>query len=313
MTNDGFQPGPCCCDGEHRLYVVLHGLICLTDIGKPGFVGHILDVQDEHDYLYGNWLREEQIPPRAPGQDPFLMRLVGVNSGCATLDPCQNAILTLSSSPSDNNPSVRAVVYLPRPEKIYYFLSGAVDPAIFSDVNHFIGRKAPDRVSAIRVFQYSFAFCVENGVETNSVALLGRDYTPLWICPDLAEVPVGYDCESVGPCPDESEICGTIKVAVLHIYDEPGSDLDDDEEHNKEEFNLSTDFLGATTVTLLEAAEIDDQDPPDVPGLLDGETDPLSRRDDSVLALLQVARGDEIEPIGGSGGTVCNGVNGQVS
>lgn len=298
---------------EHRLYVVFHGLVCLVDVGLDGFIAHFIEIGDEHDYLYGNWLVEKEIPPRAEGQDPFRAHLVGIDPGFANLDYTLNAVVPIAKPPVDTHASVRAVINLPRPRAIYQALSGPVTEGMFSDVTKLINQTPPRRVAAIRVFEYTFPFDHDSaGNEINKVALIGRDGTPLWTCPDLAEIKLSGDGHRLPPCSSPIEVAGLLKVAVLHFFDEPGDDPDDPDTHNIKEFGMSTSFLGVQ-LSLNAAAKVDDKERPNIPGLLPGETEPLSVREDSVLHLLLAAReGKDGKRTGGTSGTVCNGSNAQV-
>src|SRR5436305_11028184 len=117
----------------NTLYVFLHGLITLVDVGKLGFLAYMLDVGDDHRYLCGNWLLEREVkanPPQSypilmdevkasPSQPPIRMdevkaippqpyptrmQLVGVHAGHAKLDEGLNFIVKLSAQP--NSPEI---------------------------------------------------------------------------------------------------------------------------------------------------------------------------------------------------------------
>ncbi|HEV3041296.1 MAG TPA: hypothetical protein VHA33_26265 [Candidatus Angelobacter sp.] len=301
-------------DIEFRLYVVLHGLICLVDDGDQ-FVAYLPDLKEQHKYLYGDWLVEDEIPPRAPGQEPFTAELHGVYSGRAHLDPNENPVMKIAGYPADTYTDIRAQITLPRPRCIHHFLCGEVAADAFSRVDEFVGGKAPNRVCAIRVFEYSFpSHLDENDDDINNVRLEGVDGTAIWTCPDLAEVIIEKNDKEtpVGPflrvCMEDTR---TLKVAVLHIFNEPDHDLKQgSEKHNIEEFALTSKFLGAKT-QLRHAPLIDGDDSDLPPGLLEGEVDPLSVRHQTVLLLLLANRtGVPSEGVGGGSGPACMGANG---
>src|SRR5258708_7968312 len=80
---------------ENILYVVLHGLITLVDVGRDGFLAYLLYRDDEHVYLYGDWLFEKEIPQPSLGLWPLEATLTNViafpaKDGENTLNPTQN-------------------------------------------------------------------------------------------------------------------------------------------------------------------------------------------------------------------------------
>src|SRR5689334_16860490 len=171
---------------ENILYVVLHGAICLVDVGASGFKAYLIDMGDEHAYLYGDWLFEKLIPQKAKGQWPLEANLEGVDSspkviGQNTLDPNENVIVNISAPPSEPYPNNRALIYLPRPRKIYNFVSGKLA------ANSILGTKDdikkiegnPVDVSGIRVFEYTFT-------DKDKVALFDdtEDGIALWTPPE---------------------------------------------------------------------------------------------------------------------------------
>lgn len=249
------------------LYVVLHGLISLVDNGK-GFIAYALEIGNDHRYLYGNWLTEEQIPPKPSGGQPLIAELVGVDEGDAELDQTLNVVVQIDRAPDVDHAAVRAVFKLPRPNKIHHFIAGnlgglkaATDGLIASAP--VIGK--PVALSGIRVFEYAFS----DNDDVHLTQAVGTD--PLWLCP--------------GPVRAKGS---TAKVAVLHIYDQPGEAMQNEEQHTLDEFQKSAAFLGANIilanpvpagpVTML------------LPGLLPGEVSCLSRRNEEVLMLIDGLR-----------------------
>ncbi|HKR85755.1 MAG TPA: hypothetical protein VJS37_16470 [Terriglobales bacterium] len=272
------------------VYVFLHGLICLIDVGKLGFVAHMLDVGDAHKYLCGNWLLERDIKAPRIGRAPVRMQLVGVEPGNARLDEGLNFIVKLSSPPNYPQTPVRAIITLPRPRHIYHFNQGGIRET--SCTENFKSRfiRFPTVVSGLRVFEYRF-----------------RDFTNVALTDEYGRCV--WDCPPPAPIPEIRRV-----VSTLHIYDEPAEELP--ASHNLQEFNTSLKFLGVLDCELLDSntdAKINDLI---LPGVLPGETSTLDSRDPAVLQLLFQARRNELfeglEVGGGAGGPVCGGVNGIV-
>jgi len=277
--------------GTNILYVVLHGLISLVQVNNSGFLAHLIEMGDEHQYLYGNWLLEEEVPRRGNGQMPLVAQLSGVDPGTQGLDPNFNLVVHVSPIPADTDPRVRAVIRLPLPRDIHYFISGTVSPGVItgpaSSVTKIVGQ--PDQLSGVRVFEYTFQ-------DQGKVLLAAEDGTTLWSCPPLAVLP------------DRN-------VAVLHIYDEPGKTLPANSDHNVREFNESTGFLGVPlqlTKTVQALTGLPGQNA--IPGLFPGETATLDMRAVFVLDQLMNHRPQKLSSPKvtggpGSGGQVCSGGN----
>jgi hypothetical protein len=262
------------------LYVVLHGLITLVDIGEDGFLAYLMDMGKEHKYLAGDWLLEKKIKRGAQVQ------LINVDCGDATLSEYHNAIVTVPSPPSANHEHVHALIALPRPVCIHYFVRGNVKTDTLMDTSGL--KKRPQYLSSIRIFEYTFT-------AQSDVRLVFPFYQgTLWQCPTLAQT-------------------GERNVAVLHIYDLPGASMDDPQGHNINEFNKAAAFLG-DKVRMRNAAEATD---PDVllPGMLPGETACLVLRHKDALNLLRHAREKRISSstdAGGCGSETCAGCNAEV-
>lgn len=276
------------------LYVVLHGLISLVDSGKNGFKAYILDMGDEHEYLYGNWLVEDTIPLRSKGQAPLRAALQGVSAGKAKLDTKFNLVVAIKNLPGDNDPSLRAVIDLPRPKTIHHFISGSIASYAITGSTSAIGMivDEPGQVSGVRVLEYEFE-------EQGKVILVPDLGTPLWSCPQLASVK------------DRN-------IAVLHVYNEPGDPLPNARAHSIAEFNQSAAFLGVQ-IALAKAAQmlLPAQGQISIPGLLPGETAALDQRKTRVINMVRDDR-TKTPAIddpggGGTGGQICSAVNGLVS
>jgi hypothetical protein len=279
---------------DNFLYVFLHGLICLVDLGKPGFMAYLLDVGTEHKYLCGDWLLERDIDLSEGYPKEF--ELVGVQPGEADpLDPGLNAVIRLSTLPKPDS-SVRAVIKLPRPFDIDHFVRGQLQPtALQGDLTRFDSK--PVFISGLRVFTYHIT-------SADDVRIVGDDQEPLWVCPDLV------------PVDDPSAPGTTVNVAVVHIYNEPPLPLTDANQHTLDEFNQSLKFLSATGVTLVNSATLPQSNNQVLAGLLPGETTTLDDRLLDGQKLLAIARQNARNPGSGAGGgggsQVCTGANGTI-
>jgi len=280
---------------ENRLFVFFHGLVCLVDAKKAGFIAYLLDMGNEHKCLCGDWLMEREI--YADPEYGVEATLWGVNSGSKKLEPTQNAIVRVSTLPATNNQDVpvRAIIHLPRPDDIHHFVRGQLHPQALqgNDLHRFLSDPKNTVVSGTRVFQYSF-----QGQDGTNVAIIDEDGDPLWECPDLAEV-------SNPP----------LKVAAVHIYNEPLDHPNNGNEHTVKEFNLSLKLFGIDA-TLTNSATIPKPDNLKLPGVIRGEPSPLDERLPEGQRMLVGARisaaGSGTSAGGGGGSQVCGGVNAEL-
>lgn len=268
---------------KNVLYVVLHGLITLVDIGDDGFLAYLMDMGKDHKYLAGDWLLERKVRRGTQAS------LINVDCGDATLSEFHNAIVKVPSAPRSNHKHVRALIELPRPACIHYFVRGDVNPDTLTDTDGL--KKQPQYLSSIRIFEYTFA----DQAEVRLVFPVYQGGGDLWKCPTLADT-------------------GDLAVAVLHIYDQPGAYMNDPQGHNVAEFNRAAAFLGAK-VRMRNAAESTD---PDVllSGMLSGETSCLARRSKGgALDLLRHAREKSTSSsteAGGCSSETCAGCNAEL-
>ncbi|HXB20879.1 MAG TPA: hypothetical protein VNV88_05830 [Candidatus Solibacter sp.] len=264
---DSTEPKP------NILYVALHGLISLVDVDKDGFIAYLLDMGAEHEYLYGTWLAEKEIPDRTPTNKPLSAKLLGVDSGNEHLSTALNAIVEHKTLPDEMGSKVVAVFRLPRPAKIHHFDLGLLpDKALAGTLTKLV--RIPNHLTGIRVFEYTFK-------DRGSVFLQDGDLKFLWQCPALAQLQ------------DRN-------VAVLHIYDQPAAELMDPHGHTQKEFNLSSDFLGSD-VTLTQSTVSPTELEPKVPGFLQGELQCLTHREVFALGILLQVREQKLTG-GGVGG-----------
>lgn len=289
---------------ENILYVVLHGLICVVDVGKEGYIAHVLDMGDEHKYLLGDWLQEIDLPGRPRGFPPRRSNLLGVD--CApqsqqnVLDCTNNAVIQLTDQPSDESADVREVIRLPRPRCVHPFIRGTVQQGGISDPGGAL-KEAPSYLSGILVFEYTFPRprflrLEEDPDEAGNRSILWR-----------ASAPARVSLKD-----------RTLNVVVLHVYDEPPGKAPQDvaEGHSAREFHLSCNFLYGQGLDLVLPTTTRLRDKLDrVPGLLRGEIVNLNDRSRFVAEMLLDVREGVIVPHdigGGSGGPVCGGAHGEV-
>jgi len=274
-------------NSENTLYVVLHGLITLLDVGQKGFVAFILDMKDVHKYMLGDWLEEQEIPKRKLGKKPLRASLGKVNPETIcqhnTLDPDQNAIVKKTKAPNMAHQKVRAIIDLPRPRNISHFTIGKLDQgALKDDLGELV--KPPTHLAGVRIFEYTFP---KKPQPPPSLREQGKKL-PLWVCPnELATV-------------------SNKNIAVLHIYNQPGMRLLPGSHHNKEEFNDSAAFLGAKVALVGATKEANETGPP--AGILKGEVECLSGRGPFAIHYLnQVRMGKFFEgnEEGGCGSELC--------
>jgi len=300
---------------ENVLYVVLHGLISLVDIGDAGFIAYMFDIGTDHRYLFGTWLIENDIPERneAQGQGPLILTLDSVLGGVLdppnnVLDPDLNLVIQLAAPLPLNLSGARAVIRLPRPRRIYHYTCGQVaKDSIQGDLSKLINSGVPPTIiSATRVFEYTFA-------DSQKPQLVAGDPPtgdPLWKSDTLA--PVGNNRQ----------------VATLHFYDEPGKEIPDQnaaEQHARAEFLLSTTILGVPLrLTKASQGSTPEPLPPHKPqpqietlGIREEEVTPLDGRSGALLDLQFLARSRPMQErpddgSGGGGGPICGGGNAQV-
>jgi len=275
--------------GTNILYVVIHGLISLVDLGKNKneFTAYLLDMGDKHAYLFGNWLFEDAI---APHDNKFLFEASltiepsPLNPGVNSLNANSNIVVQLPEPPQATD-QVRGIIHLPRPQKISFdsmgtLLDGSLTGA---DLDKILPR--PDQVANTRIFEYAFD-------DFNGVALVAPDGTHLWDCPPPEELAI---------------ISGGQHVAVLHIFDEPAKRFDDlqaGQAHSIEEFNKSFKVL-KVDLEMKQAPQRPVRNGTVPAGLYSEEVSALELRDRVVLELMAQVRGS-FDPGGGTAFQVCS-------
>jgi len=273
------------------------------DRKAPGFDAYLPDMGNEHKYLCGDWLLEREI---GTAEYPIEVSLTGVNTGSDVLDSFLNPLVRLPKSftPDTATVKLKAIFHLPRPNRITPYVQGKLQPDAFTGDTPKFDRQ-PTYVAGLRVFEYTFS-------DYNSVLISDQSSGKvLWQCPEPATLPAQ-----------------NLKVASVHIYNEPGEPLSNPADHATREFNLSLKFLRAD-ITLINSATIPlDPELPDREGFLPGETSTLDSRSVTALKLLTAARQGQSTTVtnpkpgtnptpgtdaGGAGGSqVCGGANGLV-
>jgi hypothetical protein len=105
MTPQGNLPGT----GPGKLYVFLHGLICLVE-SQDKFLGLVVDMGSAHSYKLGDWLTEVPLPRGS------VVTLKNVTAGKAGFDGSKVSILQTSLFPL---PHLYATLQLPKPAAIH--------------------------------------------------------------------------------------------------------------------------------------------------------------------------------------------------
>ncbi|MGZ4856500.1 MAG: hypothetical protein ACXV5R_13710 [Candidatus Angelobacter sp.] len=290
---------------QNILYVVLHGLVCLIDDNQDQFIADLVDMGSDHEYLCGDFLYENQIPNGAT------LTLRGVDGPMAKsdenkLDSTLNAVVKIAHVPDQDN-YYQSRIFLPRPNKITYYIQGVLAAGSLSDPKNELQQPPPTTISGIRVFEYSFTD--SKGVHVTTAA--GDMF---WNCP----APVTFKDSSTGE---------VVSVAALHIYNEPPGVLPYAGKHNKDEFNFTVSYLGAQVRLASPAVtQLNNYYPPI--GMIPEELHALDMRQEMIQELMKILRpmGSAAGPVsfkldwtpsrlkadaaGGGGGTqVCGGAN----
>ena len=287
---------------ENVLYVFIHGLISLVDIGDEGFNAYFLEIGPQHRYLFGDFLLEQEVRKRETGQSPLVLNLDGVDgqtvSPANRLNPNLNGIIQVQAAPSATADPVRALLHLPRPRNIYYFHCGPLPAgALHGNPSRIVGGKTPSTISGVSVFEYTFS-------SASGPSLTEED-----------------PAKTAWKVPDNLARIGNRLVASLHFYDEPFNRMSEAEalRHNVEEMNLSLRFLGTNFRLAQTTGEARPLPPnstqPDIKdlGILQGETGPLNRRRDFVRGMVFKQRcGQDMPMPGTGGGAICGGFHAQV-
>ena len=280
------------------LYVVFHGLVCLVDGGiqshvDQGFKAYVLLDRDKaHRRMFGNFLAELDFKPPASGAPldlSFSSELQPGGDPTVSLNTDLNPVVQLSGFPALTS-NVIAVITLPRPNSIDYFLRGNIIPGALQDPGQRL-QPPHSQISAVRIFTYNFT-------EPGKLFLQDSSGNHLWDCPpQLAQLP------------------HNLNVAAFHVYNEPPQQLANADTHNEDEFNDSMTFLKAN-VSINAPAKVPPQIFPKPSGIQGWEIAALDVRNQvgtiqhMINLRMHATAGD---PLGGGGGSqVCGGGNGVV-
>jgi hypothetical protein len=246
---------------EDILYLVLHGLVSIVQF-EDKFHLYLIDMEDDHRYLGGTFLSEQDIPRGTSSE------LVGVSlKGGAELDPSANPVLKLDALPPVEQPRVNGVIVVPRPRKLYSLDRGTV--TVTSGADKLVA--APKTLSGVRVLEY--------GVPTGfaEVAIQGKGFE--------------YRVEHFSKFPNGA------RVAAVQIYDMPGGEVGPD--HQVREFSVGSTVLGAPIEIDEAVTVLDPQNDELPPGLSKLELAPLDSRSADVSApVLDFIRLAEWNPTG---------------
>lgn len=285
---------------QNLLHVVMHGLICLVDIGEKGYVAFMLDVGEVHEYKCGDWLDENPIPPRGLGQLPLIASLLGVDNsplvpGENDLDTSSNVILSIKALPSLGDPRIRAVFNLPRPKNIYYFVGGAIPGGALRGTDLPQVKGSPSIITNVKVFEY----------------LLSPNRS-IYLASDPPDASILWTLQELSPTTNLD-----VAAASMHIYNEPPKPMNEDEgiKHGLDEFNESLDFFGLD-INLAKPTTLNQSAPNFPPGLLLDEVTPLDKRNIIVRGLASAARANQAYRDGtggGTGGQICSGAHATIT
>ena len=256
-----------------KLYVVFHGLIPLVE-DRDGFHAILIEMSG-HTMALGQWLTEA--PLKKSGGS--ILKLTGVKAGTAGINPNLNLVVNLPELDLEEvsgNPACYARIDLPKPEKLYSYFTGDASGRL-------TGTQQPEskKYSAVQVFEYSVP-----GASFEKVSI--SDGAAVW-------TNQGYTVTTDG-----------IKVAVLHIYNEPAGEESD--KHSADEFLKGSEMFGVD-VGLASGAPLPfpsewAPSQSELPcGLIVQELTPLSARNRQVSRIVDaLRRGSSVPegaPIGG--------------
>ena len=146
-----FPSGPMPGSGPGKLYVFLHGMICLVET-KTGFLGLVVDMKDDHSYRMGDWLQE------TPFNRGARMKLTGVKPGAGSLNDKNITVIRKPLAPAAKP---FATIEFPRP-KVVHSLRRTNFPATMLSGSGLTGlkrlgtNKKNFTIAALHVLEYDF-------------------------------------------------------------------------------------------------------------------------------------------------------------
>ena len=283
---------PCEPQEKNILYVVFHGLISIVEnTKKKEFRAYILSMGDEHRYLFGDWLREIDIPAGFAGK-----LVVGGRKGkhAGHLDASQRPTvhaekIERETCVDEKHDAIHARILFPQPDRVIYANSGSL--ALKSGSG---ALKYPDvKTNAGATV---FAYDLKDQTDFYASFLASEHSANKW------------EADSLSTTTRENT---TYRVAALHIFSNPRRATGTD--HSLKEFSLSAQVLGAPVLKLARVGmDITAQlAPPPPDGLCRAELLSLPRRDSILQALAEQARqAIEFEISGGGCESCCSAGDG---
>ncbi len=282
------------CEPQEKniLYVVFHGLISIVEnTTTKKFRAYILSMGDEHRYLFGDWLREIDIPAGFAGKLVVSGRK-GKHGGhldASQRPTVQAAKIGLKTCVDEKHDSIHARILFPQPDNVFYVNRGALDLKSGSEA-----LKYPDvKTNAGATV---FAYYLPNQNDFYGSFLASEHSVNKW------------EADSLTTTTREDT---TYRVAALHIFSNPRRATSAD--HSLKEFSLSAQVLGAPVLKLASVGtDITAQlAPPPPDGLCRAELLSLPRRDSILHALAEQARrAIEFEISGGGCESCCSAGDG---
>jgi hypothetical protein len=202
--------------GPGRLYVFLHGLICLVET-KDKFLGLVVDMGSEHSYRAGDWLTE------LPVERGAVITLKNVSTGAGTVDVSQVSVIQAETL--FPFPQLYATLVFPRPSRVLTLRRTDIPPDVLTGGGlSRLSRPREDTMtlSSLNILQYDFE-------DAGAVHLDGHPWGP----PTVYREP---------------------RVATLHFYAEP--EVGKSMMHPIEEFNASSRLFQGFDVTLHEVLKV---------------------------------------------------------
>lgn len=264
---------------KRTVYVVFHGLISLVERKDKTYCAYILSVGAVHRYLWGNWLRETEIPAGFSGR-------FRVGGGPGTregkLDPNERPTINLSKCKVDEqNEAIYGRIILPQPNTIHYANSGPI--TLKNSGKDQLRSKAVAKNAGTTVFAYQV-----------------NNFDDCYLMDDRRVIK--WEAE-----PQTSNY--NHHVAALHLYSNPANDPT--ATHSVDEFHLSASTLGASGLRLACRGKDTSSDwKPD--GLCTEELLSLSRRDSILAGVTDILRKQVRARALGGGGceSCCSGSDG---
>jgi len=269
---------------QRTVYVVFHGLISIVERKGGEFCAYILSTGPEHRYLYGNWLREADIPAGFSGK--FCVG-EGPCQRQAHLDPKERPLVSFKQCTMDeHHEAIHGSIRLPQPDKILYANSGKLelrDSGKCQLLNPNVQKNSGTTIFVYQVENFDDCYLMDDRrfIKWEATAKPGEDKH---------------------------------KVAALHVFSNP--QYRPSASHSVDEFHLSSVVLGATALRLAKQVQDESHSTWKPQGLCTEELLSLSRRDDILAWATDLLRTPQSErPVlrpssGGGCESCCSGADG---